>query len=40
MNPIVEDRVVWLTNIQTQFVSNLEEVQRWYRENVDEHNKD
>jgi gluconate kinase len=28
VNPTIEDRVTWLTNIQTQLVSNLEEVQR------------
>jgi hypothetical protein len=39
VNPTIEDRVTWLTNIQTQLVSNLEEVQRWYKKNVDKHHK-
>ncbi len=28
VNPAIEDRVTWSTNIQTQFVSNFEKVQR------------
>jgi gluconate kinase len=37
MNPIIEDRTMWLTNVWTQLVSNLKETQRRYKENVDEH---
>jgi hypothetical protein len=40
MNPATEDQIVWLADIQTQLVSKLEEVQRRYKENVDEHYKD
>ncbi len=40
MNLIVEDRTTWLTNIQTQLVSNLEKNQKIYEENVNEHHKD
>jgi hypothetical protein len=40
VNPIVENWVAWLTNIQTQLVSNLEEIRRRYKENVDAHCKD
>ncbi len=39
MNPIVKNRVMWLVNIQTQLVSSLEEVQRRYKENANEHHK-
>jgi hypothetical protein len=31
---------MWLTVVQTQLVFNLEETQRWYKENVDEHWKE
>jgi len=40
MNPATEDQIVWLADIQTQLVSKLEEVQRRYKENVNEHYKD
>jgi hypothetical protein len=40
MNPIVEDQTMWLADVWTQFVSNLEEAQRQYKENVDEHRKE
>jgi hypothetical protein len=31
---------MWLTDVQTQLVSNLEKTQRRYKENVDEHWKE
>jgi hypothetical protein len=37
---VVEDRTMWLTNVRVQLVSNLEEMQRWYKENFDEHRKE
>jgi hypothetical protein len=40
MNFLVEDWTMWLVNIQAQLVSNFEEAQRWYKENVDEHCKE
>jgi exosome complex RNA-binding protein Rrp4 len=40
VNLIVEDQVMWLVDIQAQLISNLEEAQRRYKENVDEHCKD
>jgi hypothetical protein len=40
MNPTVEDWAMWLTNVWTQLVFNLEEAQRWYKENVNEHGKE
>jgi hypothetical protein len=40
VNPIVEDRAMWLTDIWTQLVFNLEKVERGYKENVDEHMKE
>ncbi len=39
MNLAIEDRVTWLAYIQTQLVSNLEEAQRQYKENVNKHRK-
>ncbi len=40
MNHVVENRTTWLTDIQTQLVSNHEEVRKRYKENVDKHHKD
>ncbi len=40
MNFLIKDRVTWLVNIQAQLVSNLEEVQRQYKENFHENCKD
>jgi hypothetical protein len=40
VNPIAKDQTMWLVEVRTQLVSNLEEVQRWYEENVDEHRKE
>jgi len=37
MNPTTEDWATWLMNVWTQLIFNLEEAQRWYKENVDEH---
>jgi hypothetical protein len=31
---------MWLVDIRTQLVSNLEKTQRRYKENVDEHQKE
>jgi hypothetical protein len=31
---------MWLVNVRTQLVSNLEETQRRYKKNVDEHQKE
>jgi hypothetical protein len=35
-----EDQAMWLADIQTQLVSNLEKAQKRYKENVDKHRKD
>ncbi len=40
VNPAVEDQVGWLVDIWAQLVSNLEEIQRWYKENANTHRKD
>jgi hypothetical protein len=40
MDPIVEDQAMWLVDIQVQFLLNLEEAQRHYKENVDQHWKE
>ncbi len=40
MNPTVEDRAMWLTNVQTELISNLEKTQRQYKENANEHWKE
>jgi hypothetical protein len=40
MNSSTKDWATWLTNIQAQLVSNFEEVQRRYKENVDKHYED
>jgi hypothetical protein len=40
MDLIVEDQTMWLVDIQVQFVLNLEEAQRRYKENVDQHRKE
>jgi hypothetical protein len=40
MNKKAKDRTMWLTNVQVQLVSNLEETQIWYKDNVDEHRKE
>jgi hypothetical protein len=40
VNPTFEDWVMWLVNIWTQLVSSLEEAQRWYKENVNDHYKE
>jgi hypothetical protein len=37
MNPTFENWTMWLVNVQVQLISNLEEVQRWYKKNVDEY---
>jgi len=37
MNPTTHDQTMWLVNVRTQLVSNLEEAQMWYKENVNEH---
>ncbi len=40
MNPTFEDRTMWLADVRVQLISNLEEIQRRYKENVDEHGKE
>jgi len=40
MNSTTKDWVMCLANVWAQFVSNLEEIKRWYKENVDEHQKE
>ncbi len=40
VNPKVEDWTMWLMDVRTQLVSNLKEMQRQYKENVDEHWKE
>jgi protein required for attachment to host cells len=39
-NLTIEDWVMWLADVQVQLVSNLEEVQKRYKENDDEHQKE
>ncbi len=34
---VAEDRTMWLTDVRVQLVSNLEEMQRRYKEIFDEH---
>ncbi len=40
VNPKVEDWTMWLMDVRTQLVSNLEEMQRQYKENANEHWKE
>jgi hypothetical protein len=40
VNHVIEDWAAWLINVWTQLVSNLEEYQKWYKENADEHCND
>ncbi len=40
VNLVVKDQAMWLTNVRAQLVSNLEEMPRQYKENVDEHWKE
>jgi hypothetical protein len=40
VNLIVEDGAMWLANVQTQLVFNLEKTQGQDKENVDEHQKE
>jgi hypothetical protein len=40
MNLAVKDGAMWLANVWVQLVSNLEEAQKWYKENVNEHRKE
>jgi hypothetical protein len=39
LNLTIENWVMWLTNVQTQLVSNLEEMQKRYKDNDDAHKK-
>ncbi len=39
-NLVAKDRAMWLAHVRTQLVSNLEKMQRQYKENVDEHWKE
>jgi hypothetical protein len=40
VNPIIEDRAMWLVDVWAQLVFNFEEMQKQYKENVDEHWKE
>jgi hypothetical protein len=40
MNPTTKDWAMWLTNVWVQLVSNTEEARKWYKENVNEHQKE
>jgi hypothetical protein len=40
MNPTTEDWTMWLVDVWAQFISNLEKTQKWFKENVDEHQKE
>jgi hypothetical protein len=40
VNPVVEDQTMWLAHVWIQFMSNLEEAQKRYKENVNEHWKE
>jgi gluconate kinase len=40
VNLTTKDQTMWLANVQVQLISNIEETQRWYKENVDEHWKE
>ncbi len=40
MNPTAKDQAMWLTNVRTQLLFNFKETQKWYKENVDEHQKE
>ncbi len=40
MNPTTQDQAMWLVNVRAQLVSNLENTQRQYKENVNEHRKE
>jgi hypothetical protein len=40
MNLVIEDWAMWLANVQAQLIYNIEESQRWYKENVNEHWKE
>jgi len=37
MNLATQDQTMWLMDVWTQFGSNLEHAQKWYKENVNEH---
>jgi hypothetical protein len=37
MSLATKDGAMWLVDVQAQFVFNLEETQRRYKKNVDEH---
>jgi hypothetical protein len=40
MNPTTKDRTMWLVGVWFQLVSNLEKMRKWFKENVDEHQKE
>jgi hypothetical protein len=40
VNPTVENQAMWLADVQTQLIINLEETQRQYKDNADEHWKE
>jgi hypothetical protein len=39
MNLAIKDRAMWLVDVWSQFLSKFEEAQKWYKTNVDEHQK-
>jgi hypothetical protein len=39
-NTAAKDWTMWLIDVRAQLVSNLEKVQRWYKDNVGEHWKE
>ncbi len=40
MNLEARDRTMWLVDVWAKFVSNFEKMQKWYKENVDDHRKE
>jgi len=40
MNATFEDRAMWSANVRVQLISNLEKIERQYKDNVDEHRKE
>ncbi len=40
MNPVAKDQAMWLVDVRVQLVYNLQEAQKRYKENVDEHQKE
>jgi len=40
MNPTTEDQIMWLVDVWAQLISNLEKMQKWFKENAYEHEKE